>query len=264
MGKQALLVISFGTSYHDTYHKTIEAICEDLRAAFPDSEFFLAYTSKMIIKKPKKRDGISVMTPAEAMEAIIAAGCDEVLCQTTHVINGHEFYGMLHELRPYLDRISSIKIGRPLLSSHEDFEAVTDIVLNQIPELSPVDAAVLMGHGTEHHANAAYPAMDYYLKALGGGRIFMATVEGYPTLDDVIAHLKAQHIRRVTLMPFMVVAGDHALNDMAGDDSDSWKNRLRAEGFDVNCMVKGLGELPEVRALFAAHLQHAVDLKELK
>ena len=264
MGKQALLVISFGTSYHETYHKTIEAICRDLQTAFPDSDLFLAYTSKIIIKKLKKRDGISVMTPAEAMAQIVADGYDSVICQTTHVINGHEFYGMLLELRPYLDQIPSIRIGRPLLSGHDDFERVTDIMLQQVPPLSPVDALVFMGHGTEHHANSAYPAMDYYLKQAGGRHIYMATVEGYPTLAEVIDRLKAEHIRRVTLVPFMVVAGDHALNDMAGDAPDSWKNQLIAEGFDVSCMDKGLGELPEIRALFSAQLQNADDLKELK
>lgn len=263
MKKQALLVISFGTSYHETYHKTIEKICEDLQAAFPNADLFLAYTSKIIVKKLKKRDGIDVMTPAEAMDKIVAEGYDEVLCQTTHVINGHEFYGMIRELRAYLPKIASIKIGRPLLSSHDDFMQVTDILLGQVPPLSPVDALVFMGHGTEHHANSAYPAMDHYLKQAGGSQIYMATVEGYPTLEEVAAHLKAQHIRRVTLMPFMVVTGDHALNDMAGEDEDSWKNQLKGDGFDVNCIVKGMGELPAVRGLFVEHLQNGVDLKEL-
>ena len=246
MGKQALLVISFGTSYHDTYHKTIETICGDLRAAFPDSAFFLAYTSKMIIKKLKKRDGISVMTPAEAMEAIIAAGCDEVLCQTTHVINGHEFYGMLHELRPYLDRIPSIKIGRPLLSSHEDFEAVTDIVLNQIPELSPVDAAVLMGHGTEHAADETYAR----LRRLLSERVKLACVEGSQTLEELLPELDVLSEKRLTLMPLMLVAGDHAKNDLAGDGEDSWKRRLEARGFDVRARLEGLGRLAAVQRRF--------------
>jgi sirohydrochlorin cobaltochelatase len=263
MKKQALLVISFGTSYHETYHKTIEKICQDLQAAFPDSDLFLAYTSKIIVKKLKKRDGIDIMTPAEAMDKIVAGGYDEVLCQTTHVINGHEFYGMIQELRAYVPKVPHIKIGRPLLSSHEDFKQVTDIVLGQVPPLSPVDAMVLMGHGTEHHANSAYPAMDHYLKQAGGPQIYMATVEGYPTLAEVRRHLKARHIRRVSLMPFMVVAGDHALNDMAGEEEDSWKNQLKGDGFDVHCIVKGMGELPAIRSLFVEHLQNGVDIKEL-
>lgn len=262
MKKQALLVISFGTSFHDTYHKTIEAIEKDLQQAFPDADFFEAYTSRMIIKKLKQRDGIDVDLPAQALEKIKAAGYTDVICQTTHIINGHEFYLTVKDLRPFQDQFDRFTIGRPLLTQHEDFVDITKILVDQLPPMSPVDAWVFMGHGTEHHANSGYPAMDHYLKAYNK-HLYMATVEGYPTLDDVIAELKTQNIRRVGLMPFMVVAGDHANNDMAGDEPDSWKNRLIAEGFDVTCVVKGLGELPEARKMFVEHAQNGTPLEEI-
>ena len=262
MAKQALLVVSFGTSYHETYHKTIEAIENDLKAAFPEADFFHAYTSKMIISKLKKRDGIAMDTPVEALEKIKAGGYTEGICQATHIINGHEFYRMIREMRPYQDVFERFIVGRPLLSSHADFEAMAGVLADLLPPLSPVDAWVFMGHGTDHHANSCYPAMDHYLKACGSN-LFMATVEGYPTLKDVTAALYAGHYRRVGLMPFMVVAGDHALNDMAGADGDSWQSRLRAEGFDVASVVRGLGEYPSVRAMFIDHAQNGTELKEL-
>lgn len=262
MKKQALLVISFGTSFHDTYHKTIEAIEKDLQQAFPDADFFEAYTSRMIIKKLKQRDGIDVDTPAEALEKIKAAGYTNVLCQTTHIINGHEFYLTVKDLKPFQDDFDTFEIGRPLLTQHEDFEEITKILVDNLPPLSPVDAWVYMGHGTDHHANSGYPAMDHYLKEYSD-KLYMATVEGYPTIDEVMKHLKVRRIKRVGLMPFMVVAGDHANNDMAGDDPDSWKSKLTAAGFDVTCVVKGLGEIPAVRQMFVEHAQHATPIKEI-
>ena len=237
MAKQALLVVSFGTSYHETYHKTIEAIENDLKAAFPEADFFHAYTSKMIIGKLKKRDGIAMDTPVEALEKIKAGGYAEVLCQATHIINGHEFYRMIREMRPYQDVFERFIVGRPLLSSHADFETMAGVLTDLLPPLSPVEAC--------------------------GSNLFMATVEGYPTLKDVTAALHAGHYRRVGLMPFMVVAGDHALNDMAGADGDSWQSRLRAEGFDVASVVRGLGEYPSVRAMFIDHAHNGTALKEL-
>ncbi len=262
MAKQALLVVSFGTSYHETYHKTIEAIEHDLKAAFPKADFFHAYTSKMIIAKLKKRDGIAMDTPVEALEKIKAGGYTEVICQVTHIINGYEFYRMIRAMRPYQDAFERFEIGRPLLSSHADFKTMAGVLADLLPPLSPVDAWVFMGHGTEHHANSCYPAMDHYLKARGQN-LFMATVEGYPTLETVMVELHAGRYRRVGLMPFMVVAGDHALNDMTGDAADSWQNRLRAEGFDVIPVVRGLGEYLSVRAMFVDHAQNGTALKEL-
>lgn len=261
MNKKALLVISFGTSYKDTFEKTIQAIEEDLKTAYPDHDFFRAYTSRRIIKKLKARDGIAIDLPAEALEKIREMGYEEVLCQTTHIINGFEFELTVKDLLPYSKDIQ-IKMGSALLTSHEDYLGAVEAVMGSIPPLKEEEALILMGHGTYHHANAAYPCLDYVFKSEGHTNVYMGSVEGFPYIDDVVKQLKKQsQIKKLYLMPFMVVAGDHALNDMAGDEEDSWKEVLKNQGYEVEIIMKGLGELEGIRKIFVEHSQKAISLQ---
>lgn len=260
MKKKALLVISFGTTYKDTFEKTIQVIEEDLKTAYPDHDFFKAYTSRKIIKKLKVRDGISVDLPAEALEKIKAMGYEEVLCQTTHIINGYEFELTVKDLLPYSKDIQ-IKIGSALLTDHEDYLGAVKAVMDSVPPLKEEEALILMGHGTYHHANAAYPCLDYVFKSEGHTNVYVGSVEGFPYIEDVVKQLKKQsQIKKLYLMPFMVVAGDHAINDMAGDEEDSWKEVLKNEGYEVEIILKGLGELKGIRQIFVEHSHKPIAL----
>ncbi|MGL4282787.1 sirohydrochlorin cobaltochelatase [Eubacterium aggregans] len=263
MGKKALLVISFGTSYPENRAKTIGAIEKVLQAAYPDYDFYLAFTARMIIKKLKNRNGEVVDTPLEALERLKAAGYEEVVCQTTHVINGYEYDLTLSELRQYAHDFKTLTMGVPLLTTQEDFEAVARILAGDVPELSADEACVFMGHGTDHHANSAYPAMDYYFKHHGYPGVFMGTVEGFPELSDILPKLEAGGYKRIHLMPFMIVAGDHAQNDMAGDDEESWKSQLMAQGYEVVCHLVGIGENKAIQEMFVEHAREAKDAKEI-
>lgn len=258
MSKEALLVVSFGTSYDSTRKKTIDKLEEQLSAEFPDRTMYRAWTSKMIIKKILKRDGIKINTVTEAMEEMAAAGIEDVLIQPTHILSGVENDFMTNDALAFKDRFKSIIFGDPLLMYTEDFLATVKAVAEEFSYLARDEALVLMGHGTTHQTNAVYAALDYIFKAQGHNNVFVGTVEGYPDFDTMLGFLKKTDYKKVTLAPFMIVAGDHASNDMAGDDEDSWKSLLEAEGYRVNCVLKGLGEYPGIRRIFVDHAVKAL------
>lgn len=252
--KKAILVVSFGTSYKETRNKTIGAIEKEIATAYPDWEIRRAFTSGMILRVLKKRDGIHIDTVTEAMERLVADGFETVLVQPTHIINGDEYDKMVAEIKPYYETLKQIKIGVPLLTSSQDYEAVIEAVMAQFSQLKKDEALVFMGHGTTHHTDAVYAALDYRFKAMGYPNVFVGTVEGYPDFEQVNKLVKAYHPKKVILMPFMVVAGDHATNDMAGDGEDSWKTLFEQEGYEVKCILKGLGELNEIQEQYGKHV----------
>ena len=248
---QAILAVSFGTSYPDTLEKTIAATERALAAAYPDWQVVRAFTSGMIIKKLQSRDGVEIDHVAQALERLEAAGVTRVAVQSTHVMHGEEYEKMLAQLAPYRSAMQ-IAVGAPLLHAQADYEAVADALLAWLREPADDEALILMGHGTAHFANSAYAQMEHVLRTRCD-RVYLATVEGYPTLDSVVEQLaKRPEIRRLTLAPFMLVAGDHARNDMAGGE-DSWKAQLEAKGYEVRCILKGLGECPAIQNQFVAH-----------
>ena len=254
--KKAILAVSFGTSYPDTLEQTIAATEQTLAQAFPDWEVRRAFTSGMIINKLRQRDGVEIDNVARAMDRLEAEGFTHVAVQSTHVMHGEEYEKMLAQLEPFRLRMQ-VSVGMPLLHSEADYTAVAEALLNWLPQPVEDEALVLMGHGTPHFANSAYAQMEHVLQARCG-RVYVATVEGYPTLDSVKQQLgKCPEIKKVTLAPFMLVAGDHARNDMAGGE-DSWKAELEADGYEVRCVLQGLGQCPAIRALFADHCREAV------
>ena len=254
--KKAILAVSFGTSYPDTLEKTIAATEQALAVAFPDWEVRRAFTSGMIIRKLRQRDGLRIDDVNQAMHRLEEEGFTHVAVQSTHVMHGEEYEKMLAQLEPYRLRMQ-VRVGMPLLHAESDYAAVADGLLPWLPQPQADEALVLMGHGTPHFANAAYAQMEHVLQAQCE-RVLVATVEGYPTLDSVRQQLaKNPAIRKVILAPFMLVAGDHARNDMAGGEK-SWKAELEADGYAVRCVLQGLGECPAVRALFVEHCRQAV------
>ncbi len=257
--KKAILVVSFGTSYHETREKTIDAIEHAIAEAFPDYQVYRAWTSKMIMKKLLKRDGIKINNVVEAMDQMAADGITDVIVQPTHVINGIENDLMIQDALSRRAHFQSIRFGTPLLTSTGDNEALVSIISSEFSDLKKDEALVLMGHGTTHYANSIYAAMDYTFKDMGHPNIFLGTVEAYPSMETLLKMVKEQNPKRVVLTPFMIVAGDHATNDMAGEDPDSWKCQFEKAGFPVDCVLKGLGEYPQIHQLFIRHIQEAID-----
>lgn len=256
MGDKAVLVVSFGTSYKETREKTLEKIEKDFKKEFGGDQVVTAYTSQMIINKIKRTENKEIYNVSEAMEHMNENEIKSILVQPTHILNGQEYEKMLAMLEPYKKDFKEIIIGKPLLTDSKDYEKIADIMIHEIGEIKDDHVVVLMGHGTGHYIDAAYAALDYRFKAKGYDRIFVATVEGYPGLEDIEHRIAETGAKNITMIPFMVVAGDHATNDMAGDE-DSWKTLMEAKGYSVNCILKGLGEYPEVRKMYIEHLKEA-------
>ena len=242
--KAALLMVHFGTTHDDTRALTIDAINAKAQAAFPELKFQEAYTSRIIIRRLKER-GTTKLTPLDAM-----------LKLRTNIIDGVEMESLLRDVESALPFFKEIRVGTPLLYSIEDAEKVADILGNRynVPAQGKKAAKenfVLVGHGTYTPATAIYSQMDYMLKAGGLTNFHVGTIEGYPTFDTMLAQLKAGKAKRVTLIPFMFVAGDHAKNDIAGE----WKEMLEKEGFTVSAQLEGLGQIPEIQEIFIDHIR---------
>lgn len=256
--KKAILAVSFGTSHNDTRKVTIDAIEDDMKAAFPDYALYRAWTSKMIIKKLKNRHGVSICTVKEAMEQMKQDGITDVLVQPTHVINGIENDLMKEDALSFRDEFHSISFGEPLLTSEQDSLDVIHAITNEFSDLQKDEVLVLMGHGTTHYANAIYAALDYTFKDQGFKNIFLGTMEAYPSMETLMKMVKEYNPKKVILAPFMIVAGDHAKNDMAGDNPESWYSQFVAAGFETKTIVKGLGQYPGIRKILVEHLR-AID-----
>ena len=245
--KKAILVVSFGTSYIDNCNKTIGAIEEDIDKYFSDYKVFRAFTSSIIINKLKKA-GVNILDVSEALSLIKAEEFEEVIIQPTHIIAGHEYDKMLAMAQSFKDEFKRFVIGQPLLYSNEDYINIARFIEDEI--INKDGSVLLMGHGSEHKSNEAYTKLQGYIN---NKNIHIATVEGKPTLDDVINKLS----NNILLTPFMIVAGDHANNDMAGD-KDSWKSTLTSSGFSVSTLLKGLGEYKSVRYMFIEHIRRVI------
>lgn len=259
MIKKAVLVVSFGTSHNHTREKTIGAIEDLIADAWPDCNLYRAWTSGMIIRKLRERDGYEVDTVAQAMERMLADGVSQVTVQPTYIVNGIENDRMKRDVLAYADRFDSIRFGTPLLTEDKDSERAITGLMEEFGELEPDTALVFMGHGTMHYANAIYAALDCKFKDMGYPNVFMGTVEAYPSTETLKRMVKEGGYRRVILTPFMIVAGEHAKHDMASDDGKSWKCQFEAEGLEVSCVVKGLGEYRAVRQIFLEHAKAAAE-----
>ena len=260
--RKAILVVSFGTSFEETRKVTIDAIEQEIARAYPDCTVYRAWTSKMILKKLMKRDGIHYDNVKEAFARMREDGITDVIVQPTHVINGIENDLMTQDALAYKKDFHSILFGDPLLTTVEDNDYVIRAIREEFADLKEDEVLVLMGHGTTHYSNSIYAALDYTFKDRGCPNIFLGTVEAYPSMQSLLHMVEKYNPRRVVLAPFMIVAGDHAKNDMAGDDPESWRCQFEAAGFPVSCVLKGLGEYPSIRRLFVDHVQAAVEKAE--
>lgn len=259
--KKAILVVSFGTSYHETRRKTIEACENKIKESFEEYDFYRAFTSGMIINKLRRRDNMEIYNPSEVLEKLYNDGYGEVVVQSLHIICGEEYNKLKNMVEQYKDKFDKISLGRPLLTYIDDYRETVQAVKQDLEVIDIYEAIVFMGHGTEHESHSAYPAIEYMFRDYGINA-YVGTVEGYPELEQVIKKLKEKNVKTIDLMPFMLVAGDHAINDMASDEEDSWKTILEKEGFKVKVHLKGLGENPYIQDKFK---NHALDcMKELQ
>ncbi len=258
-GSKGILVVSFGTTYEETRKKTIERIEQEIAEAFPDSRVYRAWTSNIVRRVCLKRDGMKVFDVGEALEEMKRDGIREVIVQPTHVLNGMENDRMLDTVKEYRNCFETIAVGAPLFTSQQDLEQVIEVIAAFFHP-SEKESLVLMGHGTDHYANAVYAALDYQFKDLGYDNIFVGTVEGYPPLESVRKLVGRNGRKNLILAPLMIVAGDHASNDLAGEQEDSWKSVFEREGYEVSCVLRGLGEYPEIRKIFLDHVRKALPL----
>ena len=260
--KKAILVVSFGTSYADTREATIDATEAAFAKAYPDYDIKRAFTSQIIIDILEERDGMEIDNMQEALDRLKSEKYSEVVVQPTLVMNGAEYDEMIAAVHEVEESFDKIVVGKALLTSHNDYEVVLEALKGQIGELADDEAVIYMGHGTHHFADAAYGAMDVRFKNAGLKNVHMGTVEGYPLFEDITPHLEANGINKVTLIPFMLVAGDHASNDMAGDEDDAWKVMLKQQGYAVETHMQGLGELEAIQQLFIEHAEAAMHGEE--
>ncbi|WP_455125478.1 sirohydrochlorin cobaltochelatase [Ruminococcus sp.] len=260
IGDNELLVLSFGTSYNDSRRLTIGAIEGDLEKAFPDFSVRRGFTANIIIDHVQRRDNILIDDVDAALERAVNNGVKNLVVQPTHLMHGLEYDELVKEVGNYSDAFDQVVFGEPLLNSDDDFARVEKAITEWTASYDDGETAIcFMGHGTEADSNEIYQKMQDLLTKDGYTNYFVGTVEAQPSLDDVLAKVQAGDYKRVVLEPLMVVAGDHANNDMAGDEDGSWKKTFEDAGYEVECLLRGLGENEDIRAIYVDHAKAAID-----
>ena len=282
IGENELLVVSFGTSFNDSRVADIKGIEDALQEAYPDWSVRRAFTAQIIINHVQARDGEKIDNMQQAMDRAVANGVKNLVVQPTHLMHGAEYDEMMEMVDAYRDKFESVAVAEPLLGEvgsdatviNEDKEAVAKAITAAAVKdagFDSLDAAaaektafVFMGHGTSHTAKVSYSQMQTAMQTLGYDNVFIGTVEGEPeetACENVIEAVKAAGYTKVVLRPLMVVAGDHANNDMAGSDDDSWLSMFNASGAfeSVDCQIAGLGEIDDIQQLYIAHTKAAID-----
>ena len=258
--EKAILAVSFGTAYGETRKKTIEAIEKELAAAFPERKLYTAWTSGMILRKLKARGEAAPLTLTEALEAMEKDGVKDVLVQPTFLQAGYEMRLMRETLEPWKGRFARMALGTVLVAGQADLDALARALEESFSGVGEDEVLALMGHGSEEGDFYPYEKLTEAFRRDGRENFVVGTVECAPGIGPVLDLVRARKPKKVVLAPLMIVAGDHAVNDMAGDEPESWKNRIAALGTQPECLLRGLGEYPEVRKLFADHARAAAVL----
>jgi len=258
--KQAIVVVSFGTTFDDAREKCIESVEKNIRMSFPEYEVRRAFTSRIVMKRLAER-GMHNDTLEQALDKLKAEGYKDVIVQSTHLTTGEEFERKIVEpVKQYSKDFNSIKIGRPILTDYNDLYVAVEALEQQLPVKKKGQEVVFMGHGSPHQHNPAYQALQdtFDAKRLP---VTIGVVEetDHPNFDDVIARLSGKkNVKSIVLMPLMLVAGDHANNDMAGDEEDSWKSILEAKGYKVTSYLHGLGENKAIQDIYVQHIKDVI------
>lgn len=266
IGENEILVVSFGTSFNDSRVATIGGIEKAIAAAYPDWSVRRAFTSDIIINHVKERDGEIIDTVEEALARARDNGVKNLVVQPTHLMAGNEYDELMSVLSKYTENFESIKVGQPLLTSDDDKSKVADELIAFADQYTAAgDTAVcFMGHGTSHASNAIYAEMQQVFTDKGAADIYVGTVEATPSIDDVLAAVQENDAyKKVVLRDMMVVAGDHANNDMADpEDPESWYSTFAAAGYEVEPVLEGLGQIPAIQQIYVEHVQAAIDSAE--
>jgi sirohydrochlorin cobaltochelatase len=268
--KSAILIAAFGTSYHEAA-VSIENVVKAAQQAFPEQTVVLSYGSRTIRNILKERDGVSIDSPMSALAKLADEGYGSVVVQPLQIMSGSEFHEILSITNAfrtmndphYQPIFSRIEIGDPLLTNEADYEKVVVALENDMKQYTSNagEVLVLVGHGTEHPANSCYSQLQNMLQKHYGPKVLVGTIEGYPTIEDILSQLKAMNAQRVTLKTFMLVAGDHARNDIAGDEADSWKTVLKKAGYEVQATLDGLGENDQMVQIWIEHIKDLLPKK---
>ncbi|MDU1903987.1 MAG: sirohydrochlorin cobaltochelatase [Dysgonomonas sp.] len=253
--KAAILMVHFGTTHADTRELTIDALNDKARQAFPDLDLREAYTSRIVIKRLGDR-GVKKQNPLEALTQLHVDGYTHVLIQPSTIIDGVEMESLYKNVDEVRNLFKDIRVGDPLLYSPQDYEKVIDALTLDYDKNT---AYVWVGHGTYDATTAQYAMLDYMLKVKGHTNCFVGTIEGYPAFDDMLVQLRSSGLKKVVLIPFMFVAGEHAKNDIAGD----WKDELEKEGYTVEVHMQGLGENPKIQDIYISHLKFKVHHRKI-
>ncbi len=259
MQDKAILVVSFGTSYRETCARTIEALESDLQIRFPDRRFYRAWTSK-IIRRKLAAQGNPIDSVEESLDRMLKDGIRDVLVQTTLMLPGEEYALITKAVESKRSAFASVRIGAPLLVEHNDLEELARILENSFPMIEQDNLLVFMGHGSDRINTPIYEDLENCFHQAGYGNYCVGTVEFNPGFDPVLQRIRREKPKKVYLSPLMVVAGDHANNDMAGEEPDSWRSQIVAEGVEAVCILKGLGEYPAVREMYVRRAEAAQNL----
>ena len=260
--KKAILVVSFGTSHLDTLRVTIEKAENQIRDHFNDYDIYRSFTSHKIIRKLREKYEMFIDTPEEVMAKLYEDDYEDVIIQPLHIIPGEEYIYINKIGEAYKDKFRSVKMGRPIFyyQGIENLPQDYSLFIAATKKLyEENNAVVYVGHGTAHSANAVYGCLQTVFEDEGYENVFVGTVEGYPNFEAVLKRLKRKNIDEVTLAPLMVVAGDHAKNDMASDEEGSWKSMLEKEGIKVNIYLKGLGENERFNQLYINRIEDLIN-----
>lgn len=260
--EKAIVVVSFGTSYLEQLKNSIENVEGKIREKFKDYDVYRAFTAHMIIRKLERVHGIIVEKPEEVLERLYAEGYQEVIIQPLHIIPGEEFSYIKNIEAHFKEMFKSIKVGRPIFY-YQGIEGLPQDYSLFIESIKSIiereEAVVMMGHGTAHPSNAVYGALQTVLNDEGYEKVLVGTMDGYPNFTSVLKKIKEKGIKQVLLMPLMLVAGDHAINDMASEEEDSWKSMLEAEGIEVKLHMKGLGQVEEFAQLYINRIDDLIN-----
>ena len=259
MQEKAILVVSFGTSYRDTCQRTIGALESDFHSRFPDRKVYRAWTSN-IIRRKLASQGEVIDSVEEAMDRMERDGIRDLLVQSTHMLPGEEYALARESVERHRSAFSSIRFGAPLLSDRKDLAELAHILESKFPQVEKTDLLVFMGHGSDHIDTPIYEELENCFRQDGFDHYCIGTVEFAPGFTSVLDRICREKPKKVYLSPLMVVAGDHANNDMAGEDPDSWKSQIISAGFETECILKGLGEYPEIREMYMKHAELAQGL----
>jgi len=268
--RKAILVVSFGTTYPEARQAAIDQVTAKIRLAFPEYTVRQAFTSRRVIERINTREGIRYLTEEQALAALAEEGFRELVVQPLHMEAGYEYDKVRRVVETYRDKqaFENLYLGRPLLyyagqeGVTDDYLAAIQAVRRTFPPIGPQEAIALLGHGGLHPANAVYAALQLKLQDAGIGQVYVFTVDGYPAVEDLVRRLAADGVRKVTLIPLLLVAGEHARRDMAGDEPDSFRSRLQDAGFEVSVCLQGVGENPAIQDIYVQHVKDAIAEKK--